>query len=124
MLKAKLVTTDKCDHPECCGARADAEHLFWDCAKFSDIRRPFLLDIERNITKVQEHSPQRARAMREAISHRCFRCCGVCNGNDKAQQLTDELAREFDDAFMAVDPNRLVRHDEHARRNHRGYVVA
>ena len=62
--------------------------------------------------------------MREAITHRCFRCCGVCNGNDKAQKITDELAREFDDAFMAVDPSRLVRHDEHARRNALGFVMA
>ena len=94
------------------------------CAKYAEIRRPVLQDIERNILRVAEHSPQRARTMREAIAHRCFRCCGVCNGNDKAQKLTDELAREFDDAFMPVDPSRLVRHDEHARRNALGFVMA
>jgi hypothetical protein len=52
-------TTDvkaTCTHPECNGAKVDAEHMFWECKRWDKQRDPFLKAIDLKLSKIMIES--------------------------------------------------------------------
>ena len=44
--RANLMKTDKCNNPDCAGARANTTHICWDCGKYKLQRQKYLDAIE------------------------------------------------------------------------------
>ena len=42
----KHTDSDICTHHECNGAKADTEHIFWDCSKWDHIRKPYMYQLK------------------------------------------------------------------------------
>ena len=44
--------TGLCQHPACAMAKNGAKHIFWDCAKWSGIRCPYVEAIEKQVLRI------------------------------------------------------------------------
>ena len=78
---------DICTHLACNGAKADTEHIFWDCSEWGHMRKPYLHQLQLYKSKVSTQG-DRKQALDAYECLPCFRQCGICPGDDRLLRTT------------------------------------
>jgi len=73
---ARITSSDLCDHPQCGGARCDAEHWHYNCHYNTPVRSKYGTAAGKVIAQINVdtyHGTQRARALTRLLSKTCLR---------------------------------------------------
>ena len=83
----KHTDSDTCTHHACHGAKADTEHIFWECKQWDHIRKPYMHQLHLYKSKVSTQG-DRTHALDALECLPCFRQCGICPGDERLMRAT------------------------------------
>ena len=86
-----IISDDKCNHPECKGARVDTLHMFWHCHRWNKVRKKYTDAMDRYITKVKKASKSRYEQLWNMMSNGSSQRCGICPGNEDASKKMHDI---------------------------------
>lgn len=102
---AEMIPTDTCECLACLGARAKAEHIFWHCKLYVELRDPYLLQLNHIRQQYASHDNAAYQKLCEYMQLPCFRNCGIMVGGDKIRTAHINLPAidEYDDASKMTE---------------------
>ena len=74
---ADIIKSDICDCRACMGARATADHIFWDCRKYDDTRATHMLKIQHLKQQCAKDDNTTYQQICQYMELPRFRNCGI-----------------------------------------------
>ena len=117
----KRTDNDICTHQECKGAKADTEHIFWDCCKWDHIRKPYMHQLKIYEAKISSQA-ERKQAIDDLLCTPCFKQCGICPGDDRLLRATYNLHNDDRIHYQTPPENSNLEGELHTTCNESQYL--